>query len=230
MRLPAPSSIPLRLTALLLCACALAACGDRDGEAARNADGSGVESLPTPEGTRGSVTGMPDAPGPGQVAIDGSVAPEDEFALADETNPETGLGEDGEDAGDPEASNGEPSAGDAVEVVSQYYAALQEHDFGSAYALWSDDGRASGQTPDQFAAGFATTADIVATVDAPVRMEGAVGSRYIEVPVAVEATGADGRVRRYVGAYVLRRSVVDGASEEQRAWRIASADLRELAE
>jgi hypothetical protein len=226
MRLFAANPILLRLTALLLCACALAACGDRDGKAARNADGTQAEALPTPEGTRGSVTGMPDAPGPGQVAMDEEIPPEDELAV-DESNPEAGLGEDGDD---PDATPGEPSAGDAVEVVSQYYAALQEHDFGSAYALWGDGGRASGQTPDQFAAGFATTADIVATVDAPVRMEGAVGSRYVEVPVAVEATGADGRVRRYVGAYVLRRSVVDGATEEQRAWRIASADLRELAE
>lgn len=226
MPLFAANSTFFRLTGLLLCACALAACGDRDGKAARNADGTPAEALPTPEGTRGSVTGMPDAPGPGQVAMDEAIPPEDELAV-DETNPEAGLGEDGDD---PDAMSGEPSAGDAVEVVSQYYAALQEHDFGSAYALWSDGGRASGQTPDQFAAGFATTADIVATVDAPVRMEGAVGSRYVEVPVAVEATGTDGRVRRYVGAYVLRRSVVDGATEEQRAWRIASADLRELAE
>ena len=56
------------------------------------------------------------------------------------------------------------------------------------------------------------------------------GSRYIEVPVSVEATSRDGKVRRFVGAYTLRRSVVDGATPEQRAWRIASADLRELAQ
>jgi len=31
-----------------------------------------------------------------------------------------------------------------------------------------------------------------------------------------------------VGAYTLRRAVVDGAGAEQRAWRIASADLREV--
>jgi hypothetical protein len=66
------------------------------------------------------------------------------------------------------------------------------------------------------------------TLDAPARMEGAMGSRYIEVPVAVEATARDGSVRRYVGAYTLRRAVVDGATPEQRAWHIASADLREL--
>jgi hypothetical protein len=61
-----------------------------------------------------------------------------------------------------------------------------------------------------------------------VRVEGAAGSRFVEVPVGVEATTRDGKVRRYVGAYTMQRSVVDGATPEQRAWRIASADLREL--
>ena len=71
---------------------------------------------------------------------------------------------------------------------------------------------------------------MVVTLDAPARVDGAMGSRYIEVPGAVEAPARDGTVRRYVGAYTLRRSVVDGATPEQRAWRLASADLRELAQ
>ena len=62
----------------------------------------------------------------------------------------------------------------------------------------------------------------------PGRVDAAAGSRYIEVPVAIDAKQRDGSVRQYVGAYVLRRAVVDGASTEQRQWRIASADLREV--
>jgi hypothetical protein len=69
------------------------------------------------------------------------------------------------------------------------------------------------------------------TLDAPARLEGAMGSRYIEVPVSVEATARDGSVRRSVGAYTLRRSAWSMvATPDQRAWRIASADLRELAQ
>ena len=45
--------------------------------------------------------------------------------------------------------------------------------------------------------------------------------------MTVEATHRDGRRVRYVGHYTLRRAMVDGASAEQRAWHIASADLRE---
>jgi len=45
------------------------------------------------------------------------------------------------------------------------------------------------------------------------------------VPLAVAATQRDGSLRKYVGTYTLRYSVVDGATPDQRHWRIASADL-----
>ena len=209
----------------------LAACGgDKDGGAARRADGSKLDALPTPEGARGSVTGMPDEPGPGRPAENASIAAGSDMDFGDE-DIIGGLDETDETEPGDEAPNmdGEPTAEDAVEAVQRYYAAIESRDFANAYAHWSDGGRSSGQTPEQFAAGFADVTGIIATADAPVRVEGAAaGSRYIEVPVAVETTSQDGRVRRYVGAYTLRRSVVDGATPEQRAWRIASADLREL--
>ena len=215
-----------RVCCIALCAFALAACGGNDkGGTARRADGSDLDALPTPEDTRGSVTGMPDEPGPGQPAEASTVISPDAFAGDDMPIDETGgLGEDTPD----EEGNvsGEPTSGDAVEVVQQYYASLESKDYASAYAQWIDG--ASGQSPEQFAAGFADLAQIIVTADAPARMEGAVGNRYVEVPVAVETTSNDGKVRRFVGAYVLQRSVVDGATDAQRAWRIASADLREL--
>jgi hypothetical protein len=227
---------PALALACLLTACLLAGCGGNDKEGvARRADGSTLDALPTPERARGSVTGMPDTPGPGQPA-DSASASLDAIADAD-----VGVDLDGDGEIDPIAPDdastedddtgnpaGEPTSEDAVEALQQYYNALASRDFGSAYALWADGGRASGQTPDQFAAGFADTVQVVPTFDAPARVEGAVGSRFIEVPVAVETTTRDGRVRRFVGAYTLRRSVVDGATDEQRTWHIASADLREL--
>ena len=36
---------------------------------------------------------------------------------------------------------------------------------------------------------------------------------------------SDGRQQNYRGKYVLRRSMVDGATAEQRVWRIYSADI-----
>ncbi|MGH8078899.1 MAG: hypothetical protein ACREPE_16495, partial [Lysobacter sp.] len=91
-----------------------------------------------------------------------------------------------------------------------------------------DGGRATGQSPQQFANGFADTSGVSVEVMAPGRVDAAAGSRHIEVPVALTATQDDGSQRKYVGAYMLRRAVVDGATPEQRSWRIASADLREV--
>ena len=103
-----------------------------------------------------------------------------------------------------------------------------EGDFARAYGLWSDGGRSSGQTPEQFAAGFADTARVEVLPGEPGDIEAAAGSRYVEIPVSVNATQRDGSVRKYIGSYVLRRAVVDGANAEQRAWRIGSAELREV--
>lgn len=252
-----------RLAPVLLCL-ALAACGGKQEVApAAAAGGEALEALPAPQAV-GSVTGMPDGPGPGDVPLGGAqaaattadgvamVVPIPGVASLDglpplEDEPEAGLV-----AGDPplvlvgeppaplaDASPAppsavdaavdaaEPAAGEAVAVVRAYYAAIAAGQYAQAYGLWSDGGRSSGQTPQQFAAGFADTRAVSVQPGEPGRVEGMAGSRHVEVPVSVTTTRADGRQQRYVGAYVLRRGTADGASAGQRAWRIASAELRE---
>ena len=95
---------------IVLCAFALAACGgDERGDNARRADGSDLEGLPTPGDTRGSVTGMPDAPGPGQPAEAATVLSPDAFAGAEEM-PIDEAGGLGENAMDEEGNvSGEPT-------------------------------------------------------------------------------------------------------------------------
>ncbi|MEO6263957.1 MAG: hypothetical protein ABIO58_03170 [Luteimonas sp.] len=238
------------IKAIVLCAAlTLAACGgnrntDSNGKIAANGDAA----LPKPEAAGGSVTGMPDKPGPGQVgppvpgtpadetlppdtpiASDGSIVapPLDGGGMPGEVEPPSpGYSETVPD--DLPTPPGEPTPQDAVATVRNYYAAIDAHNYARAWTLWSDGGRASGQTPQQFADGFANTTEVVVRTDAPGRVDPAAGSRYIEVPVAISATQRDGSVRRYAGTYTLRRAVVDGATAEQRAWRIASADLREV--
>lgn len=213
-------------------ALALGACGGRDDTAGRSGNDAGVETLPRPEVTSGSVTGMPDSPGPGQVGTPSLELPPDAAVASDGSD---GLPPQEDGAGDglsppstgaETAMGGEPTPEDAVAVVRDYYAAINAGSFGRAYALWSDG--ASGQTPQQFADGFADTTGVSVQIDAPGQMNAAAGSRYIEVPVSIEAKQRDGGVRRFVGAYVLRRAMVDGASAEQRQWRITSADIREV--
>lgn len=228
---------PARPALTALAVVLLAACGGDKTAGRSTVNGVPDEQLPTPAGAPGSaVTGMPDAPGPGQVGPPVAGEP-DEVALDENGNP---LPVDGvpvdpatvpatppEDGAYPIADD-EPTAQDAVAVVRDYYAAINGHDYAQAFALWSDGGRATGQSPQQFANGFADTNGVSVEVMAPGRIDAAAGSRYVEVPVALTTTRGDGSQRKFVGAYTLRRAVVDGATPEQRAWRIASADLREV--
>jgi len=219
---------------LLACVVALSACGG-DKSRASGAAGGDTETLPAPEGSRGSVTGMPDEPGPGQI---GPPKPEDTVVLDAEGNPvlpadatfadTTAPVDPNAPPIDPATAPAEPTPQDAVAVIRDYYAAINRRDFAQAFALWSDGGRSSNQTLEQFTAGFADTTGVSVEIMAPSRVDAAAGSRYVEVPVALTATHADGRQQRFVGAYTLRRAVVDGATADQRAWRIGTADLREV--
>ncbi|MGH8085725.1 MAG: hypothetical protein ACREPV_10670 [Lysobacter sp.] len=198
------------------------------------------ETLPAPERDGGSVTGMPGRPGPGQVGPPRPPASNvpTETAIDSEGNLVDPGGRGSiEDANLPPVPGGPtapaplpdgPGADEAVAVVRAYYEAINAGSYGRAYTLWSDGGNASGQSPQQFADGFDDTSEVAVEFMAPGRIDAAAGSRYIEVPVALRATRDDGSVHHYVGAYTLRRAVVDGASEEQRAWRIAAADIREV--
>lgn len=223
-------SVPA-LALVLACAALLAGCGGKPAADDGQAQAQG-ESLPKPEQSADSVTGMSSKPGPGEVPLTGEPPPPpaEPAAPVDLLNPETGLLPGGAAAaGDgAQAAPVEPTAQDAAVVIADYYAAIDAGSYARAYALWSDGGHASKQTPQQFADGFADTAHVVVTLGDPTGEDAGAGQRYIQVPVAIIATRKDGSVHRYDGSYTLHRTVVDGATEEQRAWRIASADLREL--
>lgn len=151
-------------------------------------------------------------------------------------DPDTGLAAGPDGAGPPAAppavdtGAAEPTPADAVNLLRDYYAAINARNFGRAYALWSGGGRASGQTPEQFAGGYAQTQGVSATIGQPGAQDAGADQRYVQIPVALRATQADGSVRRYAGSFTLHRAVADGATPDQRAWRIRNADLREVAE
>ena len=110
-------------------------------------------------------------------------------------------------------------------IVGRYYDDIRAANYIAAYRLWSDDGRASGQTLDQFASGFANTAEVSVTVSGRITVEGAAGSQYATVPVSVRALTRDGNTQIFAGTYTLRRAMADGATPEQRRWRIYSARI-----
>jgi hypothetical protein len=118
-----------------------------------------------------------------------------------------------------------PDTAAAIAIIEQYYAAINSGEYRRAYSFWSDSGAASGLSFEEFTEGFAETAEVHVEVGAPGRIEGAAGSRYVTLPVVITAVTADGARQSFAGTYTLRRGVVDGATAEQRSWRIHSADI-----
>jgi len=120
------------------------------------------------------------------------------------------------DTGDAEA---------AAAVIRSYYDAIARRDYASAYRLWAGQGAASGQSYEEFRRGYAETAAVEVAIGEPGRVEGAAGSRYVQVPVEIRARTTAGADQCFRGTYTLVRSVVPGATAEQRRWRIHSAAI-----
>lgn len=115
----------------------------------------------------------------------------------------------------------------AVDVARTYFALLEARNYGRAYRLWEDDGAATGMSARQFADSFKKFASYRAEVGAPGAIEAGAGQRYTAVPVRVTGLLADGgRPFALAGALTLHRTVVDGATAEQQAWRIRDSSLR----
>lgn len=238
------------LALALLAMIALAACRGED-EPATTADAATDHApLPSPTPTGGSVTSMPEAPGPGEVPLAGSppaaaAQPGARDLPPLHENPEAGLSgpqpvpvggaraadvaADGQAAAAPVAivmpvPDMAAAVGDPRDALRAYYAAVNARDFGAAQALWDGTRPAA-----QLAADYADAASVELTVGAPRPPEGAAGSVYVEVPVTVTTRRRDGSVQRQAGRYTLRRAQVDGASAAQRAWHITAVDLRDAA-
>lgn len=118
------------------------------------------------------------------------------------------------------------SAAAAGAVVRDYYALIAARRFADAYRLWEDGGQASGLTARAFADGFADYASYRADVGQPGRIDAGAGQRFVEVPVRIAAWRADGPVA-LAGTLTLHRVAdIDGATPEQRQWRISDAAIR----
>lgn len=181
------------------------------------ASGWGCDAAPggrEPAPSEADSAAPPAARGDASLPIDASISPE--------PNPPGGG------AAVPGAVSDPPELARARQRIVDYYAAIDAGDYERAYAAWSDEGRASGQTYLEFVAGFARTADVSVEVGEPGRIEGAAGSRYVEIPVVVTARRDDGVRQRFEGSYTLRRAVVDGATESQRTWHLYEASLQQV--
>ena len=163
----------------------------------------------------------------GNVAANGAVAPTENGA------PPLAPAEPGKPGGLPddrtpvaEGNIAPDSAQGAANVVQAYYASIESGKYAAARALWGNGGADSKMSPAAFAASFAGYREYHANIGGPGDIEGAAGSRYVSVPVQVYARLQDGRPDYRTGTVVLRRTVADGATPEQRKWHIYSIDLK----
>ena len=119
----------------------------------------------------------------------------------------------------------EPTIQDAVAIIHVYYEAINAKRYRDAYVCWAEQGAASRQSFEQFREGFAQTDSARVEAGEPSEIGAAMGSRYITIPVRIVAHSG-GMTEMFAGTYTLRRSVVDGATREQRLWRIEGANIR----
>jgi eukaryotic-like serine/threonine-protein kinase len=92
-------------------------------------------------------------------------------------------------------------------VVQAYYAAIDNHDCGTAWSLGGDNiSAANGQTYQQFCQGFSATSRDVLTIDS-------VAGDTVTVTILAEHT--DGSSQTFQGSYVVSNGVIDSASIQQ---------------
>ena len=187
-----------------------------------SADEPTVTSTPTSEGTVATATPFPTGTGaPGET---GTATP---TATPTGTSTATSTATAGaSETPTPGEGYTEPTAEDAVAVLDQYFTAIGTGDYETAYGLWRNEGEASGQTYDEFVAGFDKTASISWDIGEPGRIDAGAGQRYIEIPVTITARTTDGETQHFEGSYVLHHTAnIPGATSEQLQWRIDSADM-----
>lgn len=187
---------------------------------------AGCESSQIPDGsaqpTEGVATGTaepnikPNPPANPTIA-----APPAQPTAGVETSPQSSHASTPAGAGTADIAQG-------VQALLDYHGAINRQQYEEAYLCWLGNGAASNQTLEQFASGFSDTVDTTVLLDKAVQ-QGAGEGRAVIVPVRLMSVVNDETapnperqlVRRFEGTYTLQ-STPDG-------WRIASADVREVA-
>jgi len=192
----------------------LAACGGGGDDAARN-DSATAAAAPEPVPSAGAPTPVtPATTLPAGEGIPGVSAPPPLDPPVPVPDPSPSVA-------------AEAGADAAVAVLRAYFAAIADRRYGDAYRLWQGRGQAAGMSAQAFADSFAKYAAYRATIGTPGRIDAGAGQRYIEIPVTVDARLRDGRPARLEGMVTLHRTGdIDGATAEQRSWRISDSGLK----
>ncbi len=110
----------------------------------------------------------------------------------------------------------QPNEDDPIAALVSYYSAINKGNYEQAYRYWERP--TAGY--DRFVRGFANTRSTRLLIEPPVRVEGAAGSRYAQIPVLVIAEMRNGNEYFYAGCYTMRRTNQPGGT-----WRIYRANI-----
>ena len=123
-----------------------------------------------------------------------------------------------------------PIADDAAPdaVVARYFDAIGARRYGEAWALWDEDGAASGMTQAAFAASFDPYASYRAKIGTPFDADAGAGQRYITVPVVITGTLRSGKPFRLEGPVMLHKGAdgIESDDPHAHAWRIRNSELK----
>jgi len=88
----------------------------------------------------------------------------------------------------------------AASLVRSFYNAIDRQEYARAYTYFSDN---APEPYAQFAAGYADTASVTVATGAAVS-DGAAGSVFYTLPVAIDAVSSRGTHRQFAGCYTTR--------------------------
>jgi len=114
---------------------------------------------------------------------------------------------------------------DGAALIRSLYNAINRQEYARAYSYFSEEKPPSDYR--SFVEGYAKTVD-VQVITGMVTTEGAAGSIYAPVPVAVKSTEKGGKERVFAGCYIAR--IVNAAIQEPpfTPLHIESAELEEV--
>jgi hypothetical protein len=116
----------------------------------------------------------------------------------------------------------------ALGLLRSYYNAVNRREYRRAFDYIESNAFArtfNAAAYRRFAQGYANTAAVVLSTGVT-RTEGAAGSVFTSIPTVLVATHTNGRVQRFYGCYVMRRTRVPSSNSESAFWHIYSARIR----
>jgi hypothetical protein len=116
---------------------------------------------------------------------------------------------------------------DPLHLLISYFNAIALQDYARAYGYWESPF----QTYNQFAQGFAQTAEVGLVVRLDFHVGAAAGSIYTSLPALVTSALRDGTQQVFAGCYIMRRSniPVGNATQPDPTWRLYDPQITKVA-